>query len=132
LRKRLHITLDHEIEVLEHQFARNKVETIYGSAQFIDRNTIEVCGEEDASWRFTADNYLLAAGTQPFRSDYIPFNDTCVFDRDGILELRGLPNSLIVKGLWSTGVFPLWHLFRARDFNNWYDRAVSAGTQYSL
>src|SRR3954467_8727862 len=32
LRKRLHITLDHEVEVLEHQFARNGVETIWGSA----------------------------------------------------------------------------------------------------
>jgi NAD(P) transhydrogenase len=25
LRRRLHITLDHEVEVLEHQFARTKV-----------------------------------------------------------------------------------------------------------
>ena len=36
LRARLHITLNHEVEVLEHQFARNKVDTIRGEARFIE------------------------------------------------------------------------------------------------
>src|SRR6476469_7888498 len=44
LKKRLHITLHHEVEVLEHQFARNLVETIEGVAQFIDPNTVIVEG----------------------------------------------------------------------------------------
>src|ERR1700680_2447286 len=36
LKKRLFMTLDHEVEILEHQFARNKVETIRGEARFLD------------------------------------------------------------------------------------------------
>ena len=35
LRKRLHITLDHEVEGLEHQFARNTVDTVIGAARFL-------------------------------------------------------------------------------------------------
>jgi len=35
LGKRLQITLDHEVEVLEHQFARNNVDTVFGSARFL-------------------------------------------------------------------------------------------------
>ena len=46
LRKRLHITLNHEVEVLEHQFSRNQVNTITGTASFLDKNTIQVVGEE--------------------------------------------------------------------------------------
>src|SRR6476661_6344749 len=42
LRRRLLITLDHEVEVLEHQFARNRVQQMRGKAQFVDRNTLEV------------------------------------------------------------------------------------------
>src|SRR6478609_8117652 len=42
LRRRLLITLDHEVEVLEHQFARNRVQHLRGKAHFIDRNTLEV------------------------------------------------------------------------------------------
>src|SRR6201746_836867 len=34
LRRRLDITLDHEVDVLEHQFARNGVDTIEGLATF--------------------------------------------------------------------------------------------------
>ena len=30
LMTRLHMTLDHEVDVLEHQFARNKVQTMIG------------------------------------------------------------------------------------------------------
>src|ERR1700747_1942161 len=40
LNKRLRITLDHEVEVLEHQFARNTVETIHAAARFIDPHTV--------------------------------------------------------------------------------------------
>jgi len=36
LRRRLLITLDHEVEVLEHQFARNRVQHIRGKASFVD------------------------------------------------------------------------------------------------
>ena len=39
LRRRLLITLDHEVEVLEHQFARNRVQHIRGKASFIDPRT---------------------------------------------------------------------------------------------
>ena len=36
LRRRLSITLDHEVEVLEHQFARNNVTWVTGAARFLD------------------------------------------------------------------------------------------------
>ncbi|MDP9103166.1 MAG: FAD-dependent oxidoreductase, partial [Pseudomonadota bacterium] len=42
LRRRLAITLDHEVDVLEHQFARNNVETVEGVARFTDPHTVEV------------------------------------------------------------------------------------------
>ncbi|NNF80548.1 MAG: FAD-dependent oxidoreductase, partial [Rhizobiales bacterium] len=44
LRTRLHITLGHEIEVLEHQFARNQVNTLRGEARFEDAKTVTVLG----------------------------------------------------------------------------------------
>src|SRR5215470_10294851 len=35
LKRRLSITLDHEVEVLEHQFARNNVAWAHGTAKFL-------------------------------------------------------------------------------------------------
>jgi class 3 adenylate cyclase len=62
LRARLDITLNHEIEVLEHQFARNQVTTLRGDARFKDKNTIAVDGEQGESFEFSADSILLAVG----------------------------------------------------------------------
>ncbi len=104
LRTRLHITLSHEIEVLEHQFARNQVATLRGEAKFEDARTISVEGEEGETFTFTADRFLLAVGTVPFRPDYIPFDDACVFDSDGILELQELPRSIAVIGAGVIGI----------------------------
>ncbi|MEM7215873.1 MAG: Si-specific NAD(P)(+) transhydrogenase [Pseudomonadota bacterium] len=104
LRTRLHITLNHEVEVLEHQFARNQVNTITGSAHFLDEKTIEVTGPDGEANRFTGEKFLLAVGTQPFRPDDIPFDGTHIFDSDEILELSALPRSLTVIGAGVIGI----------------------------
>ena len=48
LRQRLSITLDHEVDVLEHQFARNNVACIQGAARFLDAHTIAIGGDRGA------------------------------------------------------------------------------------
>lgn len=104
LRARLHITLGHEIEVLEHQFARNQVSTLKGEAKFTDARTIEVEGESGETFHFTADKFLIAVGTIPFRPDYVPFEGKCILDSDDILELTDLPRSIAVIGAGVIGV----------------------------
>ena len=98
LLKRLHMTLNHEVEILEHQFARNKVDTIMGLARFVDANTIEVTDEEDVVTHFTADRFLLAVGTKPYRPTHIPFDGETVVDSDEILNLKNLPRSIAIVG----------------------------------
>lgn len=104
LRARLHITLNHEIEVLEHQFARNQVSTLKGEARFVDKRAIEVLGEEGETFSFTADRYLLAVGTTPLRPEHIPFDAKRVFDSDEILDLDSLPRSITVIGAGVIGI----------------------------
>ncbi len=101
---RLHMTLNHEVEILEHQFARNAVETQRGMASFVDANTIEVKGEQDERTTHTADRFILAVGTRPFRPGHIPFNGTSVIDSDEILELKRLPRTLTVIGAGVIGI----------------------------
>ena len=104
LRARLHMTLDHEVEILEHQFARNQVDTIWGEARFLDPHRIAVAGEAGEGFEFTADRYLIAAGTKPFRPDYVPFDGRYVLDSDEILDLEELPRSIAVIGAGVIGV----------------------------
>jgi NAD(P) transhydrogenase len=103
LRKRLAITLDHEVEVLEHQFARNAVETVTGAARFLDPHRIAVDTAE-GSQVFTAERFLIAVGTKPYRPAHIGFDGENIVDSDEILELSRIPRQLVVAGASVIGV----------------------------
>ncbi len=104
LRRRLHITLDHEVEVLEHQFARNKVTWTAGAARFLGPHAVEVVGDGGEVRHFHGDKVILAVGTHPYRPAHIPFDGESVVDADEILELKRLPRSLVVIGASVIGI----------------------------
>ncbi|MCZ0811129.1 Si-specific NAD(P)(+) transhydrogenase [Roseovarius sp. EGI FJ00037] len=104
LKARLHKTLDYEVDVLEHQFNRNHVDTLCGMARFIGPHEIEVATEAGDKTRLTADRFLIATGTRTYRPDDVPFNGTTVLDSDEFLELARIPRSLIVVGAGVIGV----------------------------
>ena len=104
LRRRLLITLDHEVEVLEHQFARNRVQHIRGKASFIDASTLQVIKDDGETTQVTAASVLLAVGTKPFRPDYIPFDGKTVLDSDELLDIQELPRSMVVIGAGVIGI----------------------------
>ncbi len=104
LNRRLSITLDHEVEILEHQFARNKVDKIAGTAQFVDPKTVAVTGTAGEVLHFTADRFILAVGTEPYRPSDVPFDGEAILDPDDILSLKRLPRSLCVVGAGVIGI----------------------------
>ncbi|MFU8776534.1 MAG: Si-specific NAD(P)(+) transhydrogenase [Roseovarius sp.] len=104
LKARMHMTLDHEVDVLEHQFTRNHVDTLHGMARFVDAKTIEVATEASDVTRLTADRFLISTGTKTYRPDNVPFNGRTVVDSDEFLELARIPRSLIVVGAGVIGV----------------------------
>ena len=86
LMMRMAKTLDHEVEVLEHQFSRNGVRIARGHARFLDPHRIEITGDRDEVRVVSGQFILIAVGTRPFRPDTVPFNGTSV-------------------GLWASGTF---------------------------
>ena len=98
LMQRLHKTLDHEVEILQHQFMRNMVRSAFASARFVNANEVELTTDSGEVSHIGFDKALIAVGTQPFRPDHIPFDKTRVFDSDEILEIERLPRTLTVIG----------------------------------
>jgi NAD(P) transhydrogenase len=98
------MTLDHEVDVLEHQFNRNHVDTLLGMAKFVGPNEIEVATEAGDTSRITGDKFLIATGTKTYRPDYVPFNGRTVVDSDEFLEMSEIPRSLVVVGAGVIGV----------------------------
>lgn len=104
LRRRLIITLDHEVEVLEHQFARNRVQHIRGKASFVDPTTLQVVKDDGEILHVKGTSILLAVGTKPFRPDYIPFDGKAIIDSDELLDIEELPRSMAVIGAGVIGI----------------------------
>ena len=98
LLKRLHMTLDHEVEILEHQFARNGVETLRGAARFVDAHRVEITPDEGEARTVSAARFVIAVGTRPYRPKHIAFDGQNIFDSDEILDLPRIPRQLVVIG----------------------------------
>ena len=101
---RLAMTLDHEVDVLEPQFARNGVRVLHGSARFIDKHLIEVLGERGERAVVGGARVVIAVGTRPYRPSHVPFDGASILDSDEILGLARLPRSLTVVGAGVIGV----------------------------
>ncbi|KKC38221.1 pyridine nucleotide-disulfide oxidoreductase [Devosia epidermidihirudinis] len=101
---RLLKTLDYEIEVLEHQFARNGVRTLGGVARFADANHLEVSTPDGETTRVGFLHSIIAVGTSPFRPANIPFNDHSVLDSDSLVTEPRVPRSLTVVGAGVIGL----------------------------
>ncbi len=104
LQARLHMTLDHEVDVLEHQFARNSVRTLRAAARFIDTHKIEATSESGETQVIEGERFLISVGTRPYRPADVPFDGRRVLDSDEMIEIAKLPRSLTVIGAGVIGV----------------------------
>lgn len=101
---RLTKTLEHEINVLEHQFHRNKIRTISGTARFFGPHEVVVRRPDGSDLMVHGERILITVGTVPFRPESVPFDDLHVVDSDAIVETPRVPRSLTVIGAGVIGV----------------------------
>jgi NAD(P) transhydrogenase len=101
---RLRKTLDYECDVLEHQFARNGVQTICGQARFTDPHTIVVETPAGDPVTLSARTFVIAVGTKPYRPAHIPFDDHGIVDSDTLVAEPRVPRSLTVVGAGVIGL----------------------------
>ena len=98
LTQRLETSIRGQVEVLQHQLFRNRVDVIGGAASFIDPHTLKVETEKSEAREIRADKILISTGTKPSHPDHISFDGKVVLDSDDILEITELPHSIVVVG----------------------------------
>jgi len=74
------------------------VALIPGEAAFVDAHTVQVTDASGKTRNISADVFILATGSRPRRPSHIPFDKKAVLDSTSILNLRHLPESLLVVG----------------------------------
>ena len=101
---RLHTTLTHEVEILQHQFMRNGVKHLHAIAKFASANMVHLTMPDGEANQIGFDKALIAVGTKPHRPSSVPFTPGRVVDCEELLNLKTLPRSLTVIGGGVIGV----------------------------
>ena len=104
LGNRLAKTLEHEVDVLEHQFQRNGVRTMSGFARFLDSHRVAITQPDESELIVEGERILIAVGTAPFRPDNVAFDDSAIMDSDEVIEAPCVPRSLTVVGAGVIGI----------------------------
>lgn len=104
LMTRLHITLQHEISIIQDQLQRNGVNVIYGAGSFKDPNTIKVESSNGEITYYEADRILIATGSRPVKNDNIPFDNDSIIDSDALLQMKKTPKTMAIIGAGVIGV----------------------------
>ncbi len=91
--------IDQQADLRESFYDRNHVPLIPGQASFVDPHTIEVDNSEGTSRRhFTADAFVIATGSRPYRPADVDFSHPRVVDSDTLLRLDHTPRSVTIFG----------------------------------
>jgi len=89
--------IKNEIEIVEDQMARNRIDLIYGEARFVDPHRLLV-QQAGTSTNHFAHVIVIAVGTEPSRPANVPFNGHTIIDTDGLITLKHLPTSIVIVG----------------------------------
>lgn len=74
-----------------------KVNFVQGYGKFTGPNTLEVEGK-DGKTTITFENAIIAAGSEPVSLPFIPKDDDRIMDSTGALEMKDIPEKLLILG----------------------------------
>ena len=94
-----------EIDVTTHQLQRNGVAVLAAKASFAGERTVELQFFDGSGTRkVTAENIVIAVGTETTIAPSIPLDGQRIFTSDDVLHLKDLPRSIAVVGAGVIGL----------------------------
>jgi NAD(P) transhydrogenase len=103
LRRTAASVIERQVEMRLSFYERNCVPVFHGQARFRDPTTLEVLDQFGGHRDLTADAFVIATGSRPYRPPDIDFNHPRVFDSDTILNLGYTPRSITIYGAGIVG-----------------------------
>lgn len=90
--------IDKQTRMRQGFYDRNQCNLIFGTAHFVDANTVAVTKTDHTVEHYTADKFIIATGSRPYRPADVDFNHPRVYDSDSILNLEHDPQHIIIYG----------------------------------
>lgn len=96
--RRKEVVIAQQESVILQRLLSSGVALIPGEASFVDAHTLQVVDAGGNVRHISAGVIVLATGSRPRRPPNVPFDKKTVLDSTSILNLRQLPDSLLVVG----------------------------------
>jgi len=93
-----------EVDVIEDQLRRNRVELVCGFATLVSPTEIAVAEVGEVERRLEARAIVVAVGTTPSHPSDVGFDGQTILDSDQILDLKKIPSSMVVVGAGVIGI----------------------------
>lgn len=94
---RCNMVINREVDIIRHQMQRNQVSVIDGRARFLSNRELEVTSEHSRI-RISADNIVIAVGTESAHPTEVHVNGRTVVTADEVLDMPALPRTMTVVG----------------------------------
>lgn len=92
-------TIREQVDIRTDFYAQNRINLVFGHARFVDENTVSVVTNRgDKEIHITADHFVIAVGSHPYRPPDVDFNHPRIYCSDSILDMKYTPRSVIVYG----------------------------------
>ena len=85
-------------------FKANKVESMVGNATVVDKNTVKVKKAEGGEETLTADNLVIATGSEPVALPGFERNGRTVLNSDDSVSLAEIPKTILILGAGVIGL----------------------------
>ncbi|MCH2176590.1 MAG: Si-specific NAD(P)(+) transhydrogenase [Lentisphaeria bacterium] len=86
-----------QVDMRSSFYLRNQVDVITGRATFEGPNKM-VVHSEVMEEHISADHFVIATGSRPYRPEYLDFEHPRILDADKVLSLKETPRSIAIYG----------------------------------
>ena len=87
-----------ELDVIQQNMARHRIEVIHGTGRIADPHTVEVTGGGGKQRILNADFIVISTGTRPHHPESIAFDHKYIYDSESIINLDIIPQTLTIIG----------------------------------
>ncbi|RYZ67717.1 MAG: FAD-dependent oxidoreductase, partial [Proteobacteria bacterium] len=90
--------IESQVRLRQRFYDRNGVPVLRGQASFVDAHTLRVTPKSDPAYEVTAEHFIIAPGSRPYRPPGLDFTHPRVRDSDTVLDYHETPFAVTIYG----------------------------------
>lgn len=90
--------IQQEIDVIQQNMARYRIEVLQGNGQIVDENRVKVVDRDNNVQILKGKVIIISTGTRPYHPPHVDFDEHYIYNGETILNLDTLPRSLTIIG----------------------------------